>query len=132
MTPRIQKRRLFRSVALVTLAMAFIGARIWAQSAYSRSILRAKESVLKSDLFTLRTSIDDYTRDKHQRPETLQDLVTAGYFRQIPVDPMTASAKTWKPLIVESTVSDQPGPGICDVRSGSDKLSPEGTRYSEW
>jgi general secretion pathway protein G len=100
---------------------------------YSRSIMRAKESVLKSNLFTLRTVIDEYTYDKQKAPQTLQDLVSSGYLRQIPVDPITTTAESWK-IIQEdaSNTVNQSEPGIFDVRSGSDKTSLEGTPYSEW
>jgi len=100
---------------------------------YSRSITRAKESVLKNNLFTLRTVIDEYTYDKQKAPQSLQDLVSAGYLRQIPVDPITTNADSWK-IIQEdpSNTVDQSQPGIFDVRSGSDKTSLEGTPYSEW
>jgi general secretion pathway protein G len=100
---------------------------------YSRSIMRAKESVLKSNLFTLRTVIDEYTYDKQKAPQTLQDLVTNGYLRQIPVDPITTTAESWK-IIQEdaSNTVNQSEPGIFDVRSGSDKTSLEGTPYAEW
>src|SRR5271168_5483722 len=59
---------------------------------YTKSITRAKESVLKNNLFTMRTLIDEYTYDKQKAPQTLQDLVSEGYLRQIPIDPMTNSA----------------------------------------
>jgi general secretion pathway protein G len=100
---------------------------------YTRSILRAKESVLKNNLFTMRTVIDEYTYDKQKAPQTLQDLVSDGYLRQVPIDPMTSSADTWKiiPEDASNTVS-QTQPGIFDLRSGSDKISLEGTPYSEW
>jgi general secretion pathway protein G len=100
---------------------------------YSRSIMRAKESVLKSNLFTLRTVIDEYTYDKQKAPQTLQDLVSSGYLRQIPVDPITTTAESWK-IIQEdaSNTVNQSEPGIFDVRSGSDKTSLEGTPYAEW
>ena len=66
---------------------------------YNRSITRAKESVLRNNLFTMRTVIDEYTYDKQKAPQSLQDLVSDGYLRQIPVDPMTGSADTWKTII---------------------------------
>jgi len=100
---------------------------------YSRSIMRAKESVLKNNLFTLRTVIDEYTYDKQKAPQSLEDLVTSGYLRQVPVDPITTTAESWK--IVQEDASntvDQSQPGIFDVRSGSDRTSLEGTPYSEW
>ena len=100
---------------------------------YNRSIIRSKESVLKNNLFTLRTVIDEYTYDKQKAPQTLQDLVSDGYLRQIPVDPITGSADSWK-LIMEdaSNMVNQTEPGIFDVRSGSDKTSLEGSPYSDW
>src|SRR5271169_2628679 len=70
---------------------------------YSRSIQRAKESVLKNNLFTLRTVIDEYTYDKQKAPQTLQDLVTSGYLRQIPVDPLTGNAESWKLIMEDAT-----------------------------
>ncbi|MDW8353106.1 MAG: prepilin-type N-terminal cleavage/methylation domain-containing protein [Bryobacterales bacterium] len=100
---------------------------------YQRSIIRAKESVLKSNLFTLRTMIDEYTIDKQKAPQSLEDLVREGYLRQIPVDPMTGSNTTWRVIMEDATASaNQAEPGIFDVRSGSDKISLDGTPYSEW
>jgi general secretion pathway protein G len=61
----------------------------------NRAILRTKETVLKSNLHTLRILIDQYTADKLKAPQSLQDLVTAGYLREIPKDPITESAETW-------------------------------------
>ncbi len=100
---------------------------------YNRSITRSKESVLKNNLFTLRTVIDEYTYDKQKAPQTLEDLVTDGYLRQVPIDPMTGNSDSWK-LIMEdaSNTVDQSQPGIWDVRSGAEGTSLEGTPYSEW
>jgi general secretion pathway protein G len=100
---------------------------------YQRSITRAKESVLKNNLFSLRSVIDEYTFDKQKAPQSLQDLVTEGYLRQVPVDPMTNSVESWKIIMEDAMTSvNQTEPGIFDVRSGSDKVSLEGTRYNEW
>ena len=100
---------------------------------YSRSIVRAKESVLKTNLFTMRTVIDEYTYDKQKAPQTLNDLVSDGYMRQIPVDPLTGTADSWRVIMEDaSNTVNQSQPGIFDVRSGSDKTSLEGTPYSEW
>jgi len=100
---------------------------------YSRSIVRAKESVLKNNLFTMRTVIDEYTYDKQKAPQTLNDLVSDGYMRQIPVDPITGSADSWRVIMEDaSNTVNQSEPGIFDVRSSSDKISLEGTPYSEW
>ena len=100
---------------------------------YSKSITRSKESVLKNNLFTLRNVIDEYTYDKQKAPQTLNDLVSDGYLRQIPVDPMTGTADLWKVIMEDaSNTVNQSEPGIFDVRSSSDKISLEGTPYSEW
>jgi general secretion pathway protein G len=100
---------------------------------YTRSIQRSKESVLKNNLFTLRTVIDEYTYDKQKAPQTLQDLVSDGYLRQVPTDPIAGNNDSWK-LIMEdaSNTVNQTQPGIFDIRSGSDLTSLEGTPYSEW
>jgi general secretion pathway protein G len=100
---------------------------------YQRTITRAKESVLKNNLFTMRTVIDEYTYDKQKAPQTLQDLVSDGYLREVPMDPMTSSNDTWKIIQEDATNTvNQQQPGIYDVRSGSDKTSLEGTPYAEW
>jgi general secretion pathway protein G len=100
---------------------------------YNKSVLRAKESVLHNNLYTLRTVIDNYTYDKQKAPQSLQDLVTEGYLQKIPMDPMTASNQTWKTVLEEASQSvNQSEPGIFDVNSGSDKISLDGTPYREW
>ena len=100
---------------------------------YQASILRAKESVLKNNLFTIRTVIDEYTYDKKKAPQSLEDLVKEGYLRQIPIDPMTGSDRTWVVQNEDALTSvNQTEPGIFDVHSGSDRTSLEGTPYSEW
>jgi general secretion pathway protein G len=100
---------------------------------YQKAIVGAKESVLRNNLFTLRTLIDEYTFDKQKAPQTLDDLVREGYLRQIPLDPMTSSNQTWRVIMEDATASvNQNEPGIFDVRSGADQTSLEGTAYSEW
>ena len=100
---------------------------------YQKSIVRSKESVLKNNLFTLRTVIDEYTYDKGKAPQALQDLVTDGYLRIVPVDPMTGNSESWKVIMEDATTSiNQSEPGIFDVKSGSDKTSLEGTPYADW
>ena len=100
---------------------------------YQKSLLRTKESLLHSNLQTLRTVIDEYTFDKKKAPQTLDDLVAEGYLRAVPIDPITGSDQTWRKIVEDSlTAVDQTQPGIFDVRSGSDLVSLEGTPYSEW
>ena len=96
------------------------------------AILRAREAVLKSNLHTLRTLIDHYTADKRKAPQTLDDLVTAGYLRALPKDPIT-NETDWQVVMEEASMfPDQLELGIYDVRSNSEATSSEGTPYSEW
>ena len=100
---------------------------------YQKAIIRSKESVLKNNLFTLRQVIDEYTYDKQKAPQSLQDLVAAGYLREIPYDPMTGSNQTWHTIMEDALQSvDQTEPGIFDVKSGSDKMGLDGTAYADW
>ena len=100
---------------------------------YNQSILRAKESVLTQDLFTLRNIIDQYTLDKQKAPQSLEDLVSAGYIHHIPVDPFTGKADTWAVEQEDVTQSpEQTEPGISDVHSGSNLSASDGTTYSSW
>ena len=100
---------------------------------YQKSIQRAKESVLRNNLFTMRNVIDEYSYDKQKAPQTLQDLVNDGYLREVPRDPITGDNTSWKIIMEDAGQSlNQSEPGIFDIRSGSDKKSLEGTQYSEW
>lgn len=99
---------------------------------YQKSVIRARETVLRQNLFTLRTVIDEYTYDKAKAPQSLEDLVREGYLRQVPVDPMTGQAD-WEVVMEDAVTSvNQTEPGIFDVRSRSTARSLEGTPYNEW
>jgi general secretion pathway protein G len=100
---------------------------------YTNSVIHSKEAVLKDDLFTMRSVIDQYTLDKQKAPQSLQDLVSAGYLRSIPKDPITGSTDTWQ-ATTDDTLMDpsQSQPGITDVHSGATGVSTEGTAYSSW
>jgi general secretion pathway protein G len=100
---------------------------------YQKSIIRAKESVLRNNIFTLRSMIDEYTIDKQKAPESLDALVSEGYLRQIPQDPMTNSNQTWRVIMEDTPVGGSTAsPGVFDVRSGSDQKALDGTNYSDW
>jgi len=99
---------------------------------YQKAILRTRESVLRNNLFTVRTVLDEYTYDKQKAPQSLEDLVTEGYLRQIPYDPMTGTNQ-WKIEMEDSLRSvNQTEPGIFDIHSASDKKGLDGTPYAEW
>ena len=130
------KQRLTRGFTLIELMIVMAIMSILLAIAlpiYQKSILRAKESVLRHNLFTLREMIDEYTIDKQQAPQTLQDLVSDGYLRQVPQDPITNSDQTWRITMEDTPIGgSSSSPGIFDVHSGSDKTSLDGTPYSDW
>ncbi len=99
---------------------------------YNRTVIQSRESVLRSNLSTLRSVISQYTLDKQKAPQSLDDLVTAGYLRQVPVDPMTKETN-WE-VVQEDTLMavDQQEPGIVDVHSASSGTASDGTAYSTW
>jgi general secretion pathway protein G len=100
---------------------------------YIRSLQASKEAVLKEDLHVLRQQIDAYTNDKEKAPQSLDDLVSAGYMKSLPEDPMTHSNTTWVPVTDDSVQSlDQTDSGISDVHSGSSEQGSDGRPYSEW
>lgn len=118
---------------MVVVAIILILAGI-ASVRYDRSIQRAKEAALHHDLSVLRGAIEQYTLDKEQAPQSLDDLVSAGYLRTIPADPVTG-AKDWVTQSSDVLLSpdEASGGGISDVHSASDKVSPfEGTPYNSW
>ena len=99
---------------------------------YNRAILRAKESTLRQDLFTLRDTIQQYTLDKQKAPQTLDDLKQAGYIRDIPKDPFTGDTN-WTLDMEDAMIAvDQQEPGIYDVHSSSNLTAQDGTAYSSW
>ena len=127
------RRRGMTLVELMIVVTIIITVVSVAVPLYQKAITRSKEAVLKQNLFTMRTLIDEYTFDKEKAPQALQDLVSEGYLREMPMDPFTKKRDTWKTEIEDALRSvDQKEPGIIDVRSGSDTTSLEGTKYSEW
>jgi general secretion pathway protein G len=100
---------------------------------YRNSVMRTKEAVLREDLFRMRDAIDQYYADKAKYPASLDALVSEGYLRQVPKDPITNSSDSWQ------SVPSEPDPGnpaaeagVFDVKSGADGTSIDGSRYSEW
>jgi len=100
---------------------------------YLNSLVHAKEAVLRDDLFTMRSVIDQYTLDKQKAPQSLEDVVTAGYLKAIPKDPFTGSSDTWQVTTDDSLMDpSQTQPGIVDVHSGSNGVGLDGTAYNTW
>ena len=117
---------------LVVTALIVVLASL-ALTGYQNSIARAREAVLKEDLFRLRDAIDQYYADKTKWPQSLQDLVTDGYVREVPKDPITNSVESWQTVPAESDPANPSAePGIFDVKSGSEGTALDGSPYAEW
>ena len=99
---------------------------------YNQSILKAKESVLRQDLITLRSGISQYTLDKQKAPQSLDDLIQAGYLKYVPNDPMTGQPNWTLEQEDVLLAVDQQEPGISDVHSTSNLTSSDGTAYTSW
>jgi general secretion pathway protein G len=114
------------TIILILLSMA--------TGRYQQSVVRAKEASLKQDLAVMRKAIDQYTLDKLAAPQSLEDLVSAGYIREVPTDPITGK-KDWL-VDFETDVlfsPEQSSTGVSNVHSASDKVSPfESTAYNSW
>lgn len=98
---------------------------------YQKTIMHARETVLKDDLFKLRSVIDQYSADKGKLPQSLDDLVSAHYIREVPKDPIT-DTKEWTVVTGDDPYSTEGGTGVTDIHSTSTEVSTEGTPYSEW
>ena len=96
------------------------------EPSYQASVVRAREATLKQNLLTVRDVLDQYRADKGRYPNALTELVSAGYLRRLPVDPITNSMETWQ------EIPDDEAGGIFDVHSGSPLLARDGTPYNEW
>lgn len=98
---------------------------------FQKTIMHARETVLRDDLFKMRSLIDQYAADKGKLPQSLDDLVSAGYMREIPKDPITDN-KDWAIATGDDPYSTEGSTGVTDVHSASGDVSTEGTPYSEW
>jgi len=98
----------------------------FAVPSYRQSVVKAREAVLQQDLATMRDVLDQYRADRGKYPPSLKEIVTAGYLRAVPVDPITRSASTWQEIL------DETDGGIFDVHSGADLVASNGTPYNQW
>ena len=117
---------------LIVMTLVIILASV-GMTQYRNSVTRAQEAVLKENLFRMRDAMDQFYADKNKWPTDLAELVSEGYIREVPEDPITKSKDSWQ------TVTAEPDPnnpsstgGISNVHSGSDRTAMDGTRYSEW
>jgi general secretion pathway protein G len=121
---------LIELMIVITIILILIGMAV---GRYDKSVQKANEAVLRHNLQTIRTSIDNYTLDKQAAPQSIDDLVQAGYLRSVPTDPMTR-AKDWVPQYDSVVLSpEQTTTGMVDVHSNSGRVSPfDQTPYNEW
>lgn len=120
---------LIELMIVISIILILVGI---AAGMYQKSILHARESVLRQDLQTMRQAIDNYTLDKQQAPQSLDDLVDAHYLREVPVDPISRQ-KDWVTHFGDTVLTpEQTGTGIDDVHSGSDQVGTNGQPYSTW
>jgi general secretion pathway protein G len=100
---------------------------------YKNAVRHTEESVLRTDLFRIRDAIDQYYADKNKYPASLETLVSDGYMRRIPVDPISKSADSWQTVAAEADPTNPTAePGIYDVKSGAQGTALDGTNYADW
>jgi general secretion pathway protein G len=123
----------FTLIELLVVVSLIVILATMGMAQYRSSVVRAREAVLKEDLFRMRDAIDQYYADKGEYPSTLDALVSDGYVRKIPKDPFTDSDGTWQAVPAEPDPNN-PGAdaGVYDVKSGSDATALDGTKYSDW
>jgi general secretion pathway protein G len=132
---RVRKSRGFTLLELMIVMFIMSILLAIAVPNFSNSVKRSREAVLRQNLFTLRDLISQYTLDKQKAPQSLDDLVQAGYMKQIPRDPMTNEANWQTEECQEDTITspdEQDQGGICDVHSSSPQISTSGDAYSSW
>jgi general secretion pathway protein G len=131
-SPRLASRAAgFTLLELMIVISIIIILAIIVLPQYQKTVLQARESVLKDDLAQMRKLLDQYAADKGQLPQSLEDLAGSGYLREVPIDPITGE-KDWNVVMGQDANSAEGGQGVVDVRSSSGDLSTEGTPYSEW
>jgi general secretion pathway protein G len=117
---------------LVVLALISLLASM-AVVQYKNGVRHSQESVLRTDLFRMRDAIDQYYADKNKYPASLEALVSDGYMRKIPQDPIAQSTDTWQTVPAEPDPSNPTGdPGIYDVKSGAQGTALDGSNYTDW
>ena len=130
---RIDGERGFTLIELLVVASVLVVLAGIGLVQYKNGVTRAREGVLKTDLFNMRDAIDQYYADKGQYPGTLDELVSAGYLRRVPDDPLTMSNGTWQTIQSEPDAANPTAaPGVYDVKSGSDATALDGSKYSDW
>ncbi len=133
MTGRTRSARGFTLIELMVVMTIIVTLATIGMVQYRQSVQFARESVLRDDLFKMRDAIDQYYADKNQYPPTLDDLVSSGYLRAMPKDPITNATSTWQTVQAEPDPNNPSvQPGVYDVKSGSELSGLDGSRYGNW
>lgn len=136
MAPNTETGRRARGFTLVELLVVISLISILAAMGlvqYKNSIVRTQEATLKTDLFRMRDAIDQYYADKGKYPASLDALVSDGYMRKLPEDPVTKSADSWQTVPAEPDPNNPSAePGVYDVKSGAPGTALDGSNYSDW
>jgi len=132
-TGRARNARGFTILELMVVMTIIVTLATIGMVQYRQSVQFARESVLRDDLFKMRDAIDQYYADKNQYPPTIDDLVSSGYLRAMPKDPITNSPSTWQTVQAEPDPNNPSvQPGVYDVKSGSELSGLDGSRYADW
>ena len=130
---RTLTERGFTLIELIVVMSLIVMLATIGVTAYTSSLQRGREAVLKEDLFRMRDAIDQYYADKGKYPADLNELVTASYMRRVPQDPITSSTTTWQAVPAEPDPNNPSAePGIYDVKSGSEGAALDGSKYADW
>ena len=133
LTVRMRSTRGFTLMELLVVMSLIVLLTSIGLMGYRTSVQRGREAVLKEDLYRMRDAIDQFYVDKGKYPVDLTELVSGGYLRSVPADPMTGSTDTWQLIPAEPDPSNPSAElGIYDVKSGSDELAIDGTKYADW
>ena len=131
LSPRLFFSRGFTLLELMIVITIIIILAAITLPQFQKTILHTREAVLRDDLSQMRKLIDQFAADKGKLPQSLDELVSEGYMREVPVDPITGQ-KDWAMTTGEDPNSSEGEQGMTDIHSSSGEVSSEGTPYSEW
>src|SRR5688572_4174700 len=130
---RLRSSRGFTIIELLIVMTIIVVLASLGMVGYRNSVRRSQEAVLKENLFRMRDAMDQFYADKNKWPSDLSELVSEGYIREIPEDPITHSKDTWRTEQAEPDANNPASAGgVDDVFSGSEETALDGSKYSEW
>jgi len=133
LTTRMRSVRGFTLIELLIVMSLIVVLTSIGLLGYRTSVQRGREAVLLEDLFRMRDAIDQFYVDKGKYPVDLSELVGSQYLRSVPIDPMTRSADSWQVIPAEPDPNNPTADiGIYNVKSGSDGIAIDGSKYSDW